>query len=269
MMTEKSGFILIDKEIGISSAKTLYPIKKMLPRGCKVGHGGTLDPFASGLLIAAIGRATRALEYIVGMEKIYQFTVKWGIETDTDDLTGNIVKTSDHIPSLREIEEAIESFKGNIAQTPPKFSAININGERAYDLARNGIDFNLTARQVFVKELIVTSHNNIETSLIMECGKGCYVRSIARDIAYKLGTYSHVTALRRTRTGNFNIGNASSRIIPVTEAFNHYPKVYIEEDIANKIINGIKINVTNENMALIISDKNVWIKNSDKLKLIG
>ncbi len=263
-----SGFILIDKEIGISSAKALYPIKKMVPRGCKVGHSGTLDPFASGLLIAAIGRATRAIEYVMAIEKIYDFTVKWAVETDTDDLTGNIINSSHYIPTLNEIEGTIPTFIGNISQIPPKYSAISINGDRAYDLARNGIDFSLAARNVLVKSLSVTSHSGSETSFTMDCGKGCYVRSIARDIAYKLGTYSHVTALRRTKIGNFNVNDAINKVIPVAEMFSSYEKIYIDEEVANRMINGIKVNVTSENIALIISEKNIWIKDNDRVKLI-
>ncbi len=253
-MTE-CGFILIDKEIGISSAKMLYPIKKKLPKYCKIGHAGTLDPFASGLLIAAIGRATKAIEYVMGMDKVYQFTVKWGMETDTDDLTGKVINTVNNIPIHSEIAEILYQFHGKIMQQPPKFSAIHIHGKRAYDLARSGLDFNLEARQVIINSLIITNHNDDKTTFIMECSKGCYVRSIARDIAHKLGTYAHVIALRRTKIGDFKVADASDRVISTIEIFNHYPKVYIDDETAKKIINGIKIKVSDYEKFLVVNEK--------------
>ena len=202
------GFILLDKMVGISSAKALYPIKKLVPKGQKVGHAGTLDPFASGLLIVAVGRATKSLQYIVALSKTYEFTVKWGEATDTDDLTGKIINQSIMIPSLNDIEKALEKFNGPIQQTPPKYSAISLNGMRAYDLARKGVDFELQSREVIIYNLDITHHNALYTSFIMQCSKGCYVRSIARDIAENLGSYAHVTVLKRTAIGDFNIENA-------------------------------------------------------------
>jgi len=269
------GFILIDKEIGISSAKALYPIKKKLPKGCKIGHAGTLDPFASGLLIAGVGRATKAIEYVMGMDKVYEFTVKWGEATDTDDLTGQVINRSNIIPTLTEIKKVLCQFHGRIDQIPPLYSAIHIDGRRAYDMARNGEIFNLKARQVTVNRLEIINHNANKTSLIMECSKGCYVRSIARDIADKLGTYSHVIALRRTKIGNFNVEDASDKIIPTLEIFNHYPKVYIDNKIANKIINGVKIKVTDLEKFLLINEENnlvmigINVDGESKLKRIS
>lgn len=250
-----NGFILIDKPIGVSSAKALYPIKKILPKGCKVGHAGTLDPFASGLLIAGVGRATKAIEYVMGMDKVYEFTAKWGEGTDTDDLTGRVINRSDKIASIREIEDLLPEFHGKIQQIPPIYSAISIGGRRCYDMARNGEDILLKPREITVNSLKITDHNITDTSFIMECSKGCYVRSIARDIAIKLGSYAHVTQLRRIKIGNFNVGNASEEIIPTADIFNHYEKVYIDDDISQKLMNGIKINVSTLERFLLINNK--------------
>jgi tRNA pseudouridine55 synthase len=203
------GFLLLDKKEGISSAKALYPIKKLLAKGVKVGHAGTLDPFASGLLVVGVGReATRQLSKIVGMEKVYEFTVQWGVATSTDDLTGEITATSSIIPTIYDIEKTIPNFIGLIEQVPPFFSAINLQGKRAYDLARNNIDFKLESRQVRIDNLELVDHSNNSSSFIMQTGKGCYVRSVARDFAIFLGSFGHVIQLRRLRIGQFSVDKA-------------------------------------------------------------
>ena len=213
MINLQSGFLLLDKVVGISSAKALYPIKKLVPKGFKVGHAGTLDPFASGLLVVGVGRdATRLLSEIVGMDKVYEFTIYWGIETNTDDLTGEIINQRSLIPSRLDIEKAIPDFIGLIEQIPPLFSAINLQGKRAYDLARNNIDFELKARQVRVDELYIIGEDINQTSFRMRTGKGCYVRSIARDLARKLGTFGHVSQLRRVSIGQFTVEKALEEI---------------------------------------------------------
>lgn len=250
-----NGFILIDKAIGVSSAKALYPIKKTLPKGCKIGHAGTLDPFASGLLIAGIGKATKAIEYIMGMDKVYEFTVKWGESTDTDDLTGKIINQSNKIPSQKEIEGILPEFHGAIAQVPPIYSAISIGGKRSYDMARNGENVVLKPRNINVKSIKITDHNIINTSFIIECSKGCYVRSIARDIAMKLETYSYVTQLRRTKIGSFSVDDASDKIIPTIKIFDHYKQIYLDDNTAQKFINGIKTTLTDLQEFLLINHK--------------
>ncbi len=213
MINLQSGFLLLDKVVGISSAKALYPIKKLVPRGTKVGHAGTLDPFASGLLVVGVGRdATRLLSEIVGMDKVYEFTIYWGIETNTDDLTGEIINQKSLIPSRIDIEKAIPDFIGLIEQIPPIFSAINLQGKRAYDLARNNIDFELQARQVRVDELYIIGEDINQTSFRMRTGKGCYVRSIARDLARQLGTFGHVSQLKRVSIGQFTVEKAAKEI---------------------------------------------------------
>ena len=249
-----SGFILLDKAIGISSAKALYPIKKILPKGCKIVHAGTLDPFASGLLIAAVGRATKAVEYVMIMDKVYEFTAKWGEATDTDDLTGKVINKTNKIPTLREIEEILPKFHGKIQQIPPVYSAISVGGRRSYDMARNGENVQLKTREVMVNSIKITEHKTTHTSFIMECSKGCYVRSIARDIGLTLGSYSNVTQLRRIKIGNFNVHNAADKIIPIVEIFSHYEKVYVDDETSQNLINGIKSNVSNLEKFLLIND---------------
>ncbi len=232
-----NGFILLNKKIGISSAKALYQIKDVIPKNTKVGHAGTLDPFASGLLIVGVGKATKAIEYVMGMNKTYEFIVKWGEATNTDDLTGQIINISHNIPSIEEIQRILPSFNGVIKQKPPNYSAINIQGKRAYDLARQGVKFNLTARNVEITSLLITSHDGCYTNFIMECGKGCYVRSIAKDLAEKLDTYGHVTALRRTKIGKFSIDQASMKIIPISDMLD-FQVIEVTDITAQQIING-------------------------------
>ncbi len=244
MINFKPGFILLDKEIGISSAKVLYPIKKLMPKGQKVGHAGTLDPFASGLLVVAVGKATKALQYVVGMSKTYEFTVKWGEATDTDDLTGKTINQSTNIPSLDNILNVIDEFHGVMQQQPPKYSAIHVNGKRAYDLARDGIEFTLERREVNIINLSVIHHKNEYTTFVMECGKGCYVRSVANDIASKLNTYGHVTCLRRTKIGHFSVDESSMNIIPILDVLREYHREIVSDTIAKKIINGAVLKLT-------------------------
>lgn len=260
-MTTQNGFILLDKETNISSAKALYAIKKTLPRGTKVGHAGTLDPFASGLLIVGIGKATKAIDYVMGMNKTYEFTIKWGEDTTTNDLTGEVTQTSKVIPTQSEIADVLSKFIGNITQFPPKYSAIHVNGRRAYDLARNGLDFTILPRKVQVMRLQMIYHQDATTKLIMECSKGCYVRSIARDVATSLNTYGHVTELRRTHIGRFSVKDASTTIIPITQILSEYNIIEVSDQVAKSIQNGCKINIT------ILSNSRFILKN-DALNLL-
>jgi len=259
MIDFQPGFILLDKEVGISSAKALYPIKKSLPKGSKVGHAGTLDPFASGLLIVAVGKATKTLEYVVGMNKTYEFTVKWCEATDTDDITGKIIQTSDKIPTPNDILDVIGKMHGVIKQRPPKYSAIHVSGKRAYDLARNGIEFELQERYVEVINLSMVSHDGAYTSFILECSKGCYVRSIATDIAKKLGTCCYVSELRRTKIGKFSVNDSSNNIIPILEFLNDFQVVSVTDEIARKVMNGqatMELSQMNNPSEFIIENKN-------------
>jgi tRNA pseudouridine55 synthase len=163
----------------------------------KAGHAGTLDPLASGMLPIALGEATKTVPYVVDGGKTYRFTVTWGAETTTDDLEGTIAQTSDLRPSRDAIEALLPKYIGDISQVPPQFSAIKVDGARAYDLARSGQDVKLEARIVVIEDIRILDHTGDKTTFDVDCGKGTYVRSLARDFGRNLGCYGHVTFLRR------------------------------------------------------------------------
>lgn len=197
------GWIVLDKPVGITSTQALGAVKRLfLPE--KAGHAGTLDPLASGLLPLAFGEATKTVPYVVDGWKSYRFTVRWGAATDTDDSDGAVIATSDTRPTTEAIEGALTAFIGEVSQVPPQYSAVKVNGERAYDLAREGGVVELKPRIVSITRLaIVERPSDDEVVLEADCGKGTYVRSVARDLGLALGCYGHVTALRRTRVGPF------------------------------------------------------------------
>ena len=197
------GWVAFDKPVGMTSTQAVGKVRWLF-NAQKAGHGGTLDPLASGILPIALGEATKTSAYIMDGAKTYRFTVTWGAQTDTDDTEGDIVERSDKRPQPHEIEEILEDFIGTISQMPPQFSALKINGERAYDIARSGEHANLVARDVQIDRLAVVEHlNDDQTVFEVDCGKGTYVRSLARDFGQKLGCLGHISALRRTRVGPF------------------------------------------------------------------
>ncbi len=199
---EVNGWVVLDKPVGITSTHAVSRLKRIF-NGKKAGHAGTLDPLASGILPVAFGEATKTVPYVQDGEKAYRFTVLWGAETDTDDSDGTVVARSEDRPARAAIEALLPRFTGTIEQKPPAYSAIKINGERAYDLARDGEIVDIAARSVTVHELRVVACEGDESVLETRCGKGTYVRAIARDLGRALGCYGHVTALRRTRVGPF------------------------------------------------------------------
>jgi tRNA pseudouridine55 synthase len=209
---EINGWVVLDKPVGITSTHAVSRLKRIY-NGKKAGHAGTLDPLASGILPIAFGEATKTVSYVQDGMKAYRFTVRWGAETNTDDADGTIVATSDLRPTPEAIERLLPGFIGTIEQVPPAFSAIKINGERAYDLAREGEAVQLQARPVRIDALRQVASRADETDFEAECGKGTYVRAIARDLGRQLGCYGHVTALRRTRVGPFTEDDA----IPLEE----------------------------------------------------
>ncbi|WMS42958.1 tRNA pseudouridine(55) synthase TruB [Acuticoccus sp. MNP-M23] len=198
------GWIVLDKPIGITSTQALGAVKRLfLPE--KAGHAGTLDPLASGLLPLAFGDATKTVPYVVDGAKRYRFTVTWGATTDTDDADGSVIASSDVRPGREAIEAALPAFVGEIMQIPPQYSAVKINGQRAYDLAREGEVVDIKARTVTITRLAIVGEPAADTCVLeADCGKGTYVRAIARDLAQALGTEGHVSQLRRTRVGPFD-----------------------------------------------------------------
>jgi tRNA pseudouridine55 synthase len=197
------GWIVLDKPSGITSTQAVARVKRAF-NAQKAGHAGTLDPLASGLLPIALGEATKVASFAMDGVKVYRFTVRWGAATDTDDSEGTVAETSDARPDGADIAALLPGYTGVISQTPPQFSAIKIAGERAYDLARQGENVALEARDVEIARLeLVATCDEDHAEFEAECSKGTYVRSLARDFGRDLGCLGHISELRRTRVGPF------------------------------------------------------------------
>jgi len=197
------GWITLDKPQGQTSTAAVTAVKRLY-RARKAGHAGTLDPLASGVLPIALGEATKTVPFVMDGRKVYRFTVRWGIETDTDDADGRPRETSTERPTPAAVRALLPSFTGTIEQVPPRFSALKIEGERAYDLAREGTDVALAARPVEVHRLAWVESPDADHAVFeAECGKGTYVRALARDLGRGLGCFGHVERLRRMRVGPF------------------------------------------------------------------
>ncbi len=251
-----SGWIILDKQSGMTSRQIVSKISKTLKIN-KIGHGGTLDPLATGVLPIAIGEATKLISFIQNKNKKYSFTIKWGETTDTDDVEGKVLDKSDVRPNEKEIKKALISFRGKINQRPPIYSAIKINGKRSYNLARKNIDIEHNLRQIEVHELNLKKIVNSDLAEFeVICGKGTYVRSLARDIAEKLKTKGHVTKLRRHFVGNFDekdtifidffeeiIHSPSilNKIKPIEKVLDDIPALLLTETEATKLRQGQKI----------------------------
>jgi tRNA pseudouridine55 synthase len=215
------GWLNVDKPRGMTSTQAVAAIKR-LTEAAKVGHGGTLDPLASGVLPIALGEATKTVSYVIDEAKSYRFSVSWGAARATDDAEGEVTKTSDARPSEVEIQAALGEFVGDIEQVPPRFSAVKVDGERAYRLARADKEVTLEARTVRIDSFTLAGIADADTAEFeVRCGKGAYMRSLARDLARRLGTVGHVAALRRTAVGPFSEEDA----IPLEklESLGHSP----------------------------------------------
>ena len=208
------GWIVLDKPVGLGSTRAVGAIKRILREAgepkTKVGHGGTLDPLASGVLPIALGEATKVAGRMLNATKQYAFTIRFGEETDTLDAEGRIIATSAVLPTAKEVQAILASFTGSIEQTPPAYSALKIGGKTAYARARAGEEVEIAPRIIMVHELLLVSEAANEASLLATVSKGTYVRSLARDIARALGTVGHVAYLRRTRAGPFSLEKAVS-----------------------------------------------------------
>jgi tRNA pseudouridine55 synthase len=198
-----NGWLIFDKPRGMTSTQAVTKVKRLY-QAAKAGHAGTLDPLATGVLPLALGEATKTVPFVVEGSKQYRFTVRFGAETDTDDADGKVVASSDKRPSSAEIAAELPSFTGEIEQVPPRYSALKVDGARAYELARDDEDFELAARRVSIDSLTLTDHPDPDHCVLeTHCGKGTYVRALARDLGRALGTLGHVEQLRRTRVGPF------------------------------------------------------------------
>ncbi|MEI9409218.1 tRNA pseudouridine(55) synthase TruB [Mesorhizobium sp. Cs1299R1N1] len=197
-----SGWVVLDKPVGMGSTEAVSKIKWLF-QAEKAGHAGTLDPLASGMLPIALGEATKTVPYVQDGAKVYRFTVAWGDERSTDDLEGPVTKSSELRPAEAEVRALLPKYTGVIMQTPPQFSAIKIAGERAYDLAREGGTVDIPAREIEIGRLDIVEHKPDQTIFEVECGKGTYVRSLARDMGRDLGCFGHISELRRVEVEPF------------------------------------------------------------------
>jgi len=259
------GWIIIDKPVGPGSTQIVSAVKRALRVGgypkLKVGHGGTLDPLASGVLPVAVGEATKLAGRMLDSDKVYDFTIGFGVETDTLDGEGKAVATSELRPTRSDIEAVLPRFTGPISQVPPAFSALKIDGERAYDLARKGEAVEIAERQVTIHSLqlsspVRTGEELQEITLTAHVSKGTYIRSLARDIARALGTVGHVTMLRRTKAGPFTLEPAISLdileerakarsleliLLPLTAGLDDIPALSVTPDQARALREGRKL----------------------------
>jgi tRNA pseudouridine55 synthase len=246
------GWVVLDKPVGMTSTHAVSRLKRIF-NAKKAGHAGTLDPLASGILPVAFGEATKTVPFVQDGEKAYRFTVRFGAETDTDDSDGKVVAQSDHRPERADILALLPQFTGTIQQVPPAFSAIKIDGERAYDIARDGETPLLSARPVTIHALDLVAADRDEAVFEARCGKGTYVRAIARDLGRLLGCFGHVTALRRTRVGPFAEADAVTLSDLAEGAFEaapmrrveaglmELPRVIVDRDAAARLRRGQSI----------------------------
>lgn len=248
-----SGWLVVDKPAGMTSTAVVNKVRWAMAAK-KAGHAGTLDPEATGVLAVALGEATKTVPYITDSLKAYTFTVRLGAATNTDDAEGEVIATSDMRPSDEDIKAALGRFVGDIMQVPPKFSAVKIDGERAYKLAREDEDFEIAARPLWVEELVMIDREDADhVTLEMTCGKGGYVRSIARDLGEALGCLGHVRELRRIWSGPFTASDGISieqidemaktpeldaYLRPLTEGLTELPEVKATAEGAVRLRNG-------------------------------
>ena len=225
----KDGFININKPAGMTSHDVVNKLRRILGTK-KVGHAGTLDPFATGVLPIAVGRATKFLEYLSNFDKSYRAEILFGIETDTGDITGTVVDqiSTKAVLERNTIINTLKVFSGTITQTPPKYSAIKINGRKAYELARKNIDFELPSREVNIYKIEIVGIGENTLTIDVDCSKGTYIRSLAVDIGHSLGISATLRSLHRTRFGNFSIEGATvpeeAIIVSTEECLKHLPR---------------------------------------------
>ncbi|MDD3371308.1 MAG: tRNA pseudouridine(55) synthase TruB [Alphaproteobacteria bacterium] len=260
------GWLALDKPLGLTSTQALGRARRLLA-GKKAGHGGTLDPLATGLLPLAFGEATKLIPYVMDGSKEYEFTVRWGENRSTCDSEGNVTARSEARPDEAQIRAVLPSFIGDIMQKPPAFSAIKVQGERAYDLARAGKTVDLAPREVRIETIELLGIPDADhASFRVLCGKGVYVRALARDFAAALGTFGYVSALRRTRVGPFGIENAVSMadlerlsaknaakeaLLPIKAALGAIPTLVLTPNEAHSLKMGQKILIKPQNQALL------------------
>lgn len=267
-----NGWVIIDKPLGMSSAHVVAKIRKLF-KTKKVGHGGTLDPLATGVLPIALGEATKTVSYVLEGNKSYSFEVKWGESRSTDDAEGEVLKSSSKMPTDQEIQDIIPRFLGEIEQVPPAYSAIKVDGKRAYALARGGAEVKLAARKVTISELKLVQSHRDSAKFEVKCSKGTYVRSLARDLAEGLGTCGYISSLRRLSAGPFLEKNAilldsllkighkaelMKYVLPLQDALADILALEVQDTEAAKLCQGQTISYSHEGdeeVVLVLSKK--------------
>jgi tRNA pseudouridine55 synthase len=250
------GWVCLDKPLGMGSTEAVTRVRRLFDAN-KAGHAGTLDPLASGILPIALGEATKTVPFMMDARKVYRFSIEWGASTTTLDREGEVTGRSDVRPTADQVRAALPAFVGEIDQVPPAFSAIKVDGERAYDLARDGVVVELKSRPVTIHEASVTDAPDADhVEITVLTGKGVYIRSLARDLAAMLGAEGHVSALRRERVGPFSLENtvgldfledlvhrsaASEGLLPITTALDDIPDLAVTDEDAFRLRQGRSI----------------------------
>lgn len=256
------GILLLNKEIGYTSFQAINKAKRLI-NASKVGHSGTLDPFASGLLVVTVNKATKVNQFIESQDKEYIATLKLGIRTSTLDLEGEIIETKE-VPLLNEdmIVSALNKFKGKIKQLPPMYSALKVNGQRLYDLARQGIEVERKEREVEIYDIELLSFNNDEIEFKVNCSKGTYIRTLGESISEELNTCGHLIKLIRTRVGNFHIKDAykldelnNYKLFSIKDALYDFYKIKLNDEEIIKVKNGLKFKFNTNEKEVLIVDK--------------
>jgi len=276
-----SGWIVLNKPYDMTSTQAVGKVRWLLS-AAKAGHAGTLDPLATGILPIALGEATKAVPQVQDGTKVYRFTIGWGKATSTDDIEGEVIATSDVRPERAALEAVLPRFTGTIMQRPPAFSAIKVDGERAYDLARAGEVVELAARPIDVDAIALVEHGTDASVLEVTCGKGTYVRALARDIAEALGTVGHVTNLHRAAVGPFSDADAvtiealeaaepgaerDGLIAPVDAGLGDLPEIRLDAGQANAISHGNAILLTGASAPARLDE--CWVSFKGKVLATG
>ena len=242
-----NGFVVLDKPEGVTSFKAAAPLRRIFNEK-KVGHTGTLDPMATGVLPVALGKASRFIDYLPDTGKAYEARFRCGVVTDTLDITGNVIKEIEANVTEQDVLDLLPRFRGTILQTPPMYSAISVNGQRLYELARKGVEVEREARQITIDSLKLTGVCGDEFAIAVSCSKGTYIRSLIADIGEALGCGAVMTALRRTRSNGFTVDEAltpeqveekgEAAVLPLDHPFRCYASLTVTEAQANRFRNG-------------------------------
>jgi tRNA pseudouridine55 synthase len=296
-----NGWIALDKPLGMTSTQAVGRVRRIL-NASKVGHGGTLDPLATGILPIALGEATKTIPYIVDTLKTYTFTVTWGEQRSTDDAEGEAIAQSDARPTMAEIESILPRYIGDIEQTPPQFSAIKINGERAYDIARDGETVDIKSRLVYIETLEIIPPIELsprrkpgstdsglrrgdsleglnQTTFRCVCGAGTYIRSLGRDMGAELGCFGYISALRRDSVGPLGPENAislekleeigHSALLPVDSVLDGIPALTINQQEAARLKNGQSLSFISKPDVERLTNLNLDPRNADETTLLA